>query len=161
MRIIFVAGPAFSGKSIYIRKELPGAAVINVSTFYKNAFGADSNEEIDTIGRNAQLYCKEGLQNCIKSAKEDDMIVLEHHLLRKEIRRFFIDAVREVTDAPIECIVMEPSEEMVAKMLNNEQQLIHFHEYEKSKLEMPDTSEGFESVRTVCPVFSEEDCQRL
>ncbi len=157
MRIVFVVGPAFSGKSIYIEKEFPDAVKVNISTYNQTVYSAESNEEIEEIARNAQLYCMEELRRRILGAKEDDVIVLENQLLKKEGRKQFLSAVREVTDLPVECVVLAPSEEMVEKMLNYERSLIVFHAYEKGKLEMPSEEEGFCSVRIEAPEFREAD----
>lgn len=160
MRIVFVIGPAFSGKSIYIRKEFPHSHKVNISTYNKIVDVAEDNVELETLAKNAQYYCREELQNRIRYAKEDDIIILEHQLLKKEGRAFFIRAVRELTDTPIECVVMAPSDEMVAKMLNFEKTLINFHAYEKGKLEMPEEDEGFASIKVIQPIFKEEDFKR-
>ncbi len=151
MRIVFVIGPAFSGKSIYIRDHLPGATHVKISTFSQHVYQAETNDEIEQIAFNAQHYCAEDLKNRIRSAEKNETIVLEHQMLKKEDRQFFLAAVREVTDTPVECIVLSPTDEMVRHMLGNEQQLIIFYEYEKGKFEMPDEGEGFVSVRTVSP----------
>ena len=80
MRIIFVIGPAFSGKSIYIQREFPDATWIKISTFEKHVFEAQSNLEVNQIADNAQLYCSQDLKNRILHAKEDEIIILEHQM---------------------------------------------------------------------------------
>ena len=152
MRIVFVIGPAMSGKSFYIAREFPDAQVIAISTFSRHVFVAESNEEIGQIAMNAQLYCKEELQNRIRKADENDTIVLEHQMLQKEARKFYIDAVREVTDTPIECFVVTPTEEMLNELLKNEEQLRIFYDYEKGKFETPDLDEGFHTITIVRPL---------
>ena len=117
MKTIFVTGPSFSGKSIYIRNELPDTKVININVFNKVAEVADNNDELEELGLNAYYYCREALQNTIRASGEDDTIVLECQLLGKEDRAFFIKAVREVTDAPIELVLMWPEEEKIYKLL--------------------------------------------
>ena len=94
MRILFVIGPAYSGKSIYIRKEYPNAVVVNISNYNKYAKAAESNEELETIARNAMLYCTEELRHRILAAKEDDIIILENHLLKKKRRVFYLEILR-------------------------------------------------------------------
>lgn len=160
MRIIFIAGPAFSGKSIYIQQNFPEARLVKISTFNKIAYEAFDNEELETLAMNAQLYCKEALQNTLRCAKEDETVILEHQLLKKEGRAFFIQAVREVTDQPVECIVMDPDEEMIEKMLGFEQSFIMLHKYEKGKMELPAESEGFAKVEIVHPIFSMDAFRR-
>ncbi len=153
-------GPAFSGKSIYIRREFPNAEVVNISPFQKAVYAAESNDEINEIGMNADLYCMEELRQRVQRASDDAVIVLEHHLLKKEERARYLDTVRQVSDAPVECIVVTPYEDMVAKILDHNETLIRFHQYEKEKMEMPEVSEGFASVRTEYPEFSPEEWKR-
>lgn len=152
MRIVFVIGPAFSGKSVYIQREFPEATWIKISTFEKHVFEAESNLEVNQIADNAQLYCKADLQNRIRKAKEDEIIILEHQLLKKKQRAFFLDAVKEVTDTPVECIVMSPTDEMVKKLIQDIEQLFIFYEYDKGKFEMPELDEGFASIKIERPV---------
>ena len=160
MKIVFVMGPAFSGKSMYIRREFPGAETVNISPFQKAVYAAESNEEISAIGMNADLYCMEELRQRVQRASENTVIVLEHHLLRKEERAKYLETVRQVSDAPVECIVLLSAEETVAKILEHNETLIRFHQYEKEKMEMPDASEGFACIRTESPEFSSEEWKR-
>lgn len=152
MRIIFVIGPAFSGKSIYIKREFPDATWIKISTFERHVFEAQSNLEVNQIADNAQLYCSENLKNRILHAKEDEIIILEHQMLKKKQRAFYLNAVREVTDTPVECIVMSPTDEMVKKLIENIEQLFIFYEYDKGKFELPSLDEGFQSIKIERPV---------
>lgn len=160
MRIIFIAGPAFSGKSIYIGQNFPEARLIKISTFNKIAYEAFDNEELETLAMNAQLYCKEALQNTIRTAGDDETVILEHQLLKKNDRAFYVKAVRDVTDTPIECVVLDPDEEMIEKMLGFEKSFIMLHKYEKGKMELPEVQEGFASVETVHPVFDQDAFRR-
>lgn len=160
MRVVFVMGPAFSGKSIYIRREFPEAAVVNISPYQKAVYAAESNEEISEIGMNADLYCMEELKQRVQRASENDVIVLEHHLLKKEERARYLDTVHQVCDVPVECIVVTPYDDMVAKILDHNETLIRFHQYEKEKMEMPDVSEGFVCVTSEYPEFSPEEWKR-
>lgn len=153
MRIVFVTGPAYSGKTIYIGQRFPGAKVITERTYYLNIYGAETNEMMNDIHQNAQYYCREGLQNLIRQAEEDDIIVFEHTLLHKDERKFYIDAVKEVTDVPVECVVMCPNEEDLEKMFTGMSQLRSLYDYHKDLLELPDLSEGFVSVTQARPLF--------
>lgn len=152
MRIIFVIGPSYSGKSFYIAREHPEAAVVNIFTFSQHVFQAQSNEEIDEIARNAQYYCLEELQNRIRKAGEDDVIILEHQLLFRQAREFYIKGVREVTDTPIECVVVIPDEDLLSYLLENQDQLRNYYNYERSKFEDPTVEEGFVSVINAHPL---------
>ena len=152
MRIIFVIGPSLSGKSFYIAREFPDANVIDIDTFSQHVMMAQSNEEISKIAYNAQLYCREEMQNKIRHMKDDDVLILEHQMLPREARAYYIEAVQFVTDTPIECVVVQPSEKMLDELLKNEQQLRNFYEYEKSKFEIPNLDEGFKTITYVRPL---------
>lgn len=160
MRIVFVIGPGMSGKSFYIARVFPDAAVVTIHTFDQHVSEAESNEEINQIAMNAQYYCREELQNRIRAMKSEDVLVLEHPMMQKQARAFYIDAVRAVTDTPIECVVVTPSGEMLSNLLRNEEQLRIFYEYEKGKFEHPDLDEGFTEIRYVRP-FPEERMREL
>ena len=157
MKILFVTGPSFSGKSIYIRKEYQNAKVVNISVFKKSADAAETNEELEEIARNAYFYCREALMNTIRKASDQDTVVLEAQLLSKKARTFFLDAVREVTDAPVECVLLCPDEKKISELLKDHPTLISLHEYEKEKLEIPSNEEGFAAVTEIFPEFEDTD----
>lgn len=161
MKILFVTGPSFSGKSIYIRREYPEAKVVNINVFKKMAEAADSNEELEMMARNAYYYCREGLMNTIRSAKENDVVVLECPLLSRRSREFYLQAVREVTDNRVECVLMCPDEDKIRELLSDHPTLVNLHVYEKSKLEMPAIEEGFYAVTVVHPDFEDTDWNTL
>ena len=149
MRIVFVIGPSMSGKSFFIAREFPEAGFINSFTFTQHAFNAESNEEIEEILRNAQHYCREELKNRIRKMKDDDVIVLEHPMLEKTTRAFYLEGVQEVTDVLPECVIVEPSNELLMELSDNEQQLLLYRAYEKSIFELPQLDEGFGEIRYV------------
>jgi len=149
MRIVFVIGPAFSGKSMYVNRNFLFAKNITIKKFADIAEVADSNEELEELARNAQEYCREALINSIQSAKEDDTIVLEHPLLHKDEREYFIQAIRKVTDAPIDCYLMSPDEETAKKLTIYQPSLLSIYHFDKQQLEEPTVEEGFNTVTIV------------
>ncbi len=157
MRIIFVMGPAFSGKTVYIKRHFPDAKRIPISKWTEMVYSADSNDMIEEIASNVELYCLTELKERIRVYPDNRTIILEHALLRKEDRKFYLDGVREVTDLPVECIVMDPDSDTVKKLTDNTAQLMNFYMYEKKMMEMPTVEEGFASVTIVHPEFIEED----
>lgn len=161
MKILFVTGPSFSGKSIYIRKEYADAKVININEFKKAAHAAGTNEELEEIAKNIYLYCREALMNTIRSAKDEDTVILEAQLLSRKAREFFLEGVRKVTDTPVECVLMSPREEKIHELLADHPTLISLHQYEKGKLEMPCNDEGFAEVTVVFPEFEDTDWSHL
>jgi len=100
MKIVFVIGPACSGKSTYIKNNYHDYNVIDLYDFQK---GHQYATILDSYEK-----CKEAL---IESIKEGKDTVMEHTLLREIRRKPYIDAIREITDAPIDIIVMKPSHE--------------------------------------------------
>lgn len=146
MKAIFVIGPALSGKTTYIINHYPHATVVNFSYFYKFAYAAQSNEEIEEIVANAQLYCRKELQDRLVNAKEDDVFVLEHSMLTQKERAFYINVIREASDVPIDVFVMDPDIDALNIMLKSEKQLIALYEYEKLSMDPVSIDEGFASV---------------
>lgn len=156
MKIVFVTGPALSGKTIYANTHYPDAFHIRIEDFKEVLAAAETNDEVDKISENIERYCKDTLTEAIMNAKEDAEIVLEHPMLAKAERAFFIKGVREVTDAPIECVLMCPDDETIHKMLFGQPLTIKLFEFERSKLEMPEADEGFADVKIVNPVIADE-----
>ena len=81
--------------------------------------------------------------------KDDDVIVLEHPMLEKTTRAFYLEGVQEVTDVLPECVIVEPSNELLMELSDNEQQLLLYRAYEKSIFELPQLDEGFGEIRYV------------
>ena len=54
----------------------------------------------------------------------------------------------------------EPDEEMIERMLDFEKSFIMLHVYEKGKMELPETAEGFAEVNVFHPVFCEDGFRR-
>ena len=161
MKILFVTGPSFSGKSIYIRKEYSDATVVNLNVFKKVVECADSNEELEELAKNSYLYCREALKNTIRSAGNDDTVILEAQLLSKQARAFFLEAVKEVTDTPVECVLMSPDENKICELLADHPTLISLHQYERNKMENPSIDEGFAEVTVVFPEFEDTDWSQI
>ena len=98
MSVIFVIGPAGVGKSTYIAEHFPE---------YKKVDLFDFQEDFMTVNRVWQSYldCAEALKTALK---ENENVVLEHTLLKAHRRTMYIEAVREITDAPIDIYVILP-----------------------------------------------------
>ena len=161
MKILFVTGPSFSGKSIYIRKTYADAKVVKISTFKEVVDVALSNEELEELAKNSYFYCREALMNTIRKSSDDDTVILECQLLNKASRKFYLDAVREVSEAPVECVLMRPEEEKIKELLADYPTLVSLHQYELGKLEMPSVEEGFAAVHIIRPEFEDTDWHTL
>ena len=84
--------------------------------------------------------CSEGCQNCCM---------------------YYLDAVREVSEAPVECVLMRPEEEKIKELLADYPTLVSLHQYELGKLEMPSVEEGFAAVHIIRPEFEDTDWHTL
>ena len=146
MPIVFIMGPACSGKSTYIKNHFDGYTVIDLFDFQKNCWNFESI---------AKSYedCKEALINAIKENKD---VVMEHTLLRAIRRAPYIEAVRELTDSPIDIICMNPSEDL----LNYRKGLrgVKGNAKEELKvLEIPSKEEGFRKVLVINEKLNEDN----
>lgn len=154
MRIVFVMGPVFSGKSIFIRNTFPDARVIKMKVYDEFISSASSNDMMYELTENAHFYCREALMNTIRDAKEDETVVLEHPMLKADAREFFLSAVREVTEAPVECYVMMTDPKEVEEIADHQSAFIRLHASEVGVMDVPQVSEGFASVQEVRNVLN-------
>lgn len=98
MAIKIVMGPSCAGKSTFIKETFPQATVIDSFNFQKDFMSI--NEIMQSY-----IDCKDALISTIKEGKD---VVLEHTLLKAKRRPMYIDAIREITDEPINIYVVMP-----------------------------------------------------
>ena len=142
MRIIFVMGPSCAGKSYYIKNNLKDFVKVDLYDFQE---GIPSTPEAIL-----QSYedCKERL---IEEIKKGNDVVLEHTLLKAIRREVYINAVKEVTDTPIEAVWIFPDCRTLRR--NAEERCCYFidrmfDDYVKVA-EVPTTKEGFSNVTII------------
>ncbi|HCK87245.1 MAG TPA: hypothetical protein DHW39_00385 [Erysipelotrichaceae bacterium] len=153
MRIVFVMGPVFSGKSIYIKKQFPDARVVKMKVYDEFISSASDNDMMYELTENAHYYCREALVNTVRAAGEDETVVLEHPMLKRDARDFFLNAVREVTDRPVECVVLKTDPEEVKEIADHQPAFIRLHDSEIGVMDIPGEDEGFCSVTIVTNVL--------
>ncbi len=153
MRIVFVMGPVFSGKSIYIKKQFPNARVVKMKVYDEFISSASDNDMMYELTENAHYYCREALVNTVRAAGEDETVVLEHPMLKRDARDFFLNAVREVTDRPVECVVLKTDPEEVKEIADHQPAFIRLHDSEIGVMDIPGEDEGFCSVTIVTNVL--------
>lgn len=141
MRVAIVAGPPCAGKSTFIKKEFPNAHVIDVFDFQTSMMTpADVME--------SYLKCRDAL---IEALRTYDDVVLEHTLLKAKRRPMYIEAIRSVTDAPIDMYYLKPSTEeycrrlMRRKCFRNDKDA----EYMLNFGDIPIIEEGYNSVHII------------
>jgi len=153
MRIVFVMGPVFSGKSIYIKKQFPNARVVKMKVYDEFISSASDNDMMYELTENAHYYCREALVNTVRAAGENETVVLEHPMLKRDARDFFLNAVREVTDRPVECVVLKTDPEEVKEIADHQPAFIRLHDSEIGVMDIPGEDEGFCSVTIVTNVL--------
>ena len=138
MSVTFVIGHSCAGKSSYIKKYFSNSVVVDLYNF---------QDKLITVQSVLDAYdkCKAAL---IEALKHNDDVVLEHTLSKRIRREDYINAVRTVTDTPIECIVIMPEKDVI--VANAEKRGIKLRgdmidDYIKF-FEVPSVEEGFEKV---------------
>ena len=98
MAVTIVMGPTCSGKSHLIKERFANAKVIDLYDFQGKGFVT-----VESIWQ-SYVDCAEALKTAIKENKD---VVLEHTLLKRIRREWYIEQIREVTmdDIKIICIV--------------------------------------------------------
>ena len=151
MRIVFVIGPPGAGKSTYVKRNFPDADAVDLYDFQENC---------STVADVARSYdeAEEALREALKRSLEKERrgedggtVVLEHTLLRAKRRPQYVDAVRSLTDAPIEIHVVCPSREEYARRCRKTGLFSGpFESYEAyDMLETPKENEGFSKITFV------------
>ena len=143
MQITFVIGIPCSGKSTYIKENFPNTKIIDLYDFQKDLKCCTP----DTIWE-SYIKAKDAVLECIKNNED---VVLEHTMLRAERRKFYIDAIKEISDAPIDIVLINPLPEVIAK--NSEKRNIHKSvesiEWELEILEFPEYEEGYRNITII------------
>ncbi len=134
--VVIVMGAPCSGKSTFIKDYFLERTVIDLLDFEKNRY---------TIPEILKAYeeCRDALVQAIKDGKQ---VVLEHTLLRQIRRSMYVDAIREVTDAPIHIYVMLPSEDKVKAYCKKERISVDLYYDNLGLLELPTKEEGFDKI---------------
>lgn len=135
--VIIVMGPPCSGKSTFIQENFPDKTVIDLKDFQRDI--GCSYEEI----MQSYIKCKDSLMVAIQEGKP---VVLEHTLLKRKRRPMYVEAIKEVTDAPIYVYVMQPSPEKVTEYYQKENISEDFYYGHQKLLEIPEKEEGFEEI---------------
>lgn len=143
MKITFVIGIPGSGKSTYISENFKDRKVIDLFDFQKpyNKKGWITKEEVWKSYEDT----KEALLECIRNNED---VVLEHTFLRAIRRIPYLEAIKEITDYPIDIVVMKPSLEILRerwikrKMYIEDDEILNF----LNVLEIPSIEEGYSNV---------------
>lgn len=143
MSIIIVAGPTCAGKSTLIKARFPNHHVVDLYDFQKHLKWVNPAVVLETYEA-----CRDALVDAIINY---DNVVLEHTLLKEKRRPMYIDAIREVSTAPIDMYFLMPSkDELVRRMRTRD---LSFTEDEAASMlelaEIPTLSEGYNTVHLI------------
>lgn len=139
--IAFVIGPACAGKSTFIKNNFPNCKVINLYDYQKNFMTVDEVWQ-------SYLKCRDELK---KAVQNNENVILEHTLLKKERRIMYIEAIREITNAPIDIYVMLPDIETLLER-RKERKILTSRKMTESELEMcdiPVPEDGFNKIEII------------
>lgn len=143
MAINFVIGPPCAGKSHFIKNVFKDAVVVDLWEFQK---------DIPVFTRENLAESYTNTLNALTEAIEDNPdseIVLEHTLLKAIRRQPYIEAVRELTDEPINCFVLRPYKDIYKKLCKMRKTL--YDPIGIDMLENPTAKEGFENIYFINP----------
>ena len=146
MSITFVMGPMGVGKSTYIKENIlsknKDVVVIDLYDYQQNKI-----LDIDGIWQ-SYLDC---LEDVIKAINDNKDVVMEHTLLKAIRREFYIEKIREVTNEPIEVILIKPPLKVIRERWKKRD--IYFDDFfiraNLDTLEIPTLEEGFSKVTII------------
>lgn len=143
MSVIIVAGPTCSGKSTFIKENFSDREVVDLFDFQKDKLFLNIQGILKSYEE-----CKNTL---IEKIKEGKSVVLEHTLLKAIRRKPYIDAIKEVTDEPIEIYFLFPEREIYRKQLEMRKQPTDDDFIDGSYLvvEIPTEDEGYDKVTVI------------
>lgn len=144
MRVTFVMGIPGSGKSHFIKTTFDSKTkVIDLYDFQKN-----KNCSYDDIWQSYQ-ECQQALVNACKEGYEN--IILEHTMFKKCRRIPYIEAVRTVTNCPIDMVFICPSFDILVE--RQKQRGIYvsdkYIEDNLDVIEFPTKDEGYATIMVV------------
>lgn len=146
MKISIVMGISGSGKSTYIKEYLSDRKVVDLYSFQEPYI----NKGYLGIEEIKQSYI-DAKNTLIEYIKQGEDVVLEHTLL-KAIRRVpYIEAIKEITDEPIEIILINPSLEILRERWKKREMYWNDDEIlsNLAVLEIPTLEEGFSKVTII------------
>lgn len=143
MSIIIVAGPTCAGKSTFIKENFADREIVDLFDFQENIPFLNFESVVKSYEQ-----CKDAL---IQKIKEGKLVVLEHTLLKAIRRKYYIDAIKEITDEPIEIYFLLPDREVYRQQLEERKQPTNddFIDSSYSILEIPTENEGYSKVTVI------------
>lgn len=136
-KITIVMGIPCSGKSTYIKDTYQDREIFDLKAYQDKKTVLNVKTVLESYEE-----CQNDFINAIKAGKD---VVLEHTLLKVMRRKSYIDAIRELTDEPVELVFIDPEYDVHIKRI--EEVGIPFPEDYLNEhleiLERPTLDEGF------------------
>lgn len=150
--MIFVIGPPCAGKSEFIKNTFPDKKVLDL---YEVQYGENGVSKDGFLSYEDCLKSYEILKdNLVRALKNKEDIILEHTLLLSKRRPMYIDAVRSVSDEPVDVYAIVPDENTYIKF---QEKRDVYPDLEALKMfEIPKQEEGFRNIYIVKPMIQEE-----
>lgn len=139
--IKFVMGANASGKTTFIQKEFPNAIYLDLFEYQKKRDEAGDDYFTATAMAYDDLKC-----DLLEHIRLGHDVVVEHTLYRAIRREVYIQAIKQITDRPIDIYFMNPSEEQHKEYATIRD--INFNKIlsDKEIIEPPCKQEGFAHV---------------
>lgn len=143
MSVIIVAGPTCAGKSTFIKDHFPQHTVVDLFDFQKDFKFVNPELVFESY-----IKCRDALVEALKQGQE---VVLEHTLLKAKRRAMYIDAIRSVTDEPIEMYFLMPSDKQLFKQMKERKytRSLDTAKDMKAIAEVPTLEEGYAVVHII------------
>ena len=150
MSIRIIMGTAYSGKSYFTQNHFPESLKLDIYEYQHQVKSECILPDGFATLYEANERIKKDLVDAVAQHKD---VVMEHTLFKCKRRIVYVDAIREISDEPIELYLMWPSEELlksnIQKRDGDREDNDYFFEQMKNiqkEIEMPNPAEGFSKI---------------
>lgn len=142
--LTIVMGPTCAGKSTYIKEHFDNVRIFDLFDYQMSIMSIHDIFE-------SYRQCSNDLCQALKEDSSQHYI-LEHTLLKRIRREWYLKNIKEVYDGPIEIICLNPSIETLTKNSTKRFGIPNTKEFSKNNLdvlELPTLDEGYNKVTII------------